>query len=96
MLESIVILGLATGTISTTVAQGKLFRPVRSWVSEKNEWLGNLLGCPFCLGHWVGLASMLCWEMGGLEVQVWWWVAMWAAIVGVGAIVNGVITKLVG
>ena len=43
------------------VVFSKICRPVRDFVENKSEKLGELFHCPLCLGFWVGLlAHFMC------------------------------------
>ena len=55
----IFLLSLATSSISMTIAESKTCEKMRSFVAKKNEWLGNLVNCPYCLSHWVSLGLVL-------------------------------------
>lgn len=54
-MKQVVLLSLATASISFTLTETKLFLPFREWVKEKNSFLGKLLSCGYCFGHWVAL-----------------------------------------
>ena len=95
----LVMLGLATATVSVTISQSKLFAPVRDKVSAGRPWLGELVSCPYCLGHWV--AWCLCvynnWFTGMVfPVLLWPGLLTWLAVVSVSALVSGLIGRLHG
>ena len=46
-------LSIATAVASLTLTRARIFAPWRQWVKEKNAWLGELAGCPYCTCHWV-------------------------------------------
>jgi len=52
-MKEVIYLSLATASISCTVTEMKLFKPVREWAKKKNTLLGELLSCCYCFGHWV-------------------------------------------
>jgi hypothetical protein len=52
----IVYLSIITASLSFTVTETKLFKPLREWVKERNHFLGDLLCCGYCLGHWAAFA----------------------------------------
>lgn len=84
--------GIAAGTLATTVSQSALFKPLRVWFSARWAWGGELVSCPYCLGHWLAL---------GLTPEFlhysWTWLAVtWFAMTGVAAITSGVISRLHG
>lgn len=53
MLALVVPLSFATASISFTVTETKLFRPVREAVKRNSAFLGGLVSCGYCFGHWV-------------------------------------------
>ncbi|OQY98844.1 MAG: hypothetical protein B6D35_10975 [Candidatus Brocadia sp. UTAMX2] len=52
----VIYLSLVTAAISFTMAETKLFKPMREWVKGKNSFLGGLISCGYCLGHWLAFA----------------------------------------
>jgi len=44
---------MCVSTVSFTIAKSKFFKFLRSWVNKRNEKLGSLLSCPYCMSHWV-------------------------------------------
>ncbi|HEY5912871.1 MAG TPA: DUF1360 domain-containing protein [Verrucomicrobiae bacterium] len=34
----------------------KIFRPLREWVKGRSHFLGELLFCGYCFGHWTAFA----------------------------------------
>ena len=58
---------LAVAGIAHILTRGRIFAPLRRWATlgrgEGTE-LSRFLGCPLCVGFWVGLAL----EVGGLRV----------------------------
>jgi hypothetical protein len=54
-LYTLVILAIATATVSMTVTMASIFRFLREWFEDEEGfrgWLGELLTCPYCLSHW--------------------------------------------
>lgn len=98
----IVLYGLASGVASTTITQSKLFAPLRQWIlrkwpgfvdeitGDRNEsWIGTLITCPYCMGHWVSL--LLC--VIGYELHIALLIN-WLAVTAVSVITSGLISKL--
>ncbi len=56
--NEVILLSFVTGSIAFTVAETKLFRPIRKWAEEKNGFIGKLLSCGYCFGHWVAFALL--------------------------------------
>lgn len=93
-LVGFIVLGMASGLFSTTVAQSRIFRKFRLWVaslrprkSEDEAWFfGELVRCPYCLGHWVSAVFTL-----------WYWgfnPLAWLAVTCVSVVFSGLIGKL--
>jgi amino acid transporter len=57
---AILILAFVTAVVSLTITKSSLFQRLREWALEINEWLGKLVSCMYCTGHWVsfGLVSL--------------------------------------
>ena len=69
MIVKVLLLSLATASISFTVAETKLFMPLRQhW--PKESFLGELLSCGYCLGHWVAFALVAIYRPRLFES--WW------------------------
>lgn len=60
-LTTAIVLALAVGSVAYTIALTKITRPVRVWVARHDgaawAWLGQLIGCPYCLAHWLAAAA---------------------------------------
>jgi hypothetical protein len=52
MIELSVLLSLVTASVSFTVAETKLFLPLRERMKNKSAFFGELLSCGYCFGHW--------------------------------------------
>jgi len=52
------VLGAAVAAVAYTLARTKVSEPWRKWIKAKNEWLGNLFGCPYCLSHWLSFGAV--------------------------------------
>lgn len=52
----VVALGAATASISWTCTIASVFAGVREKVAARSEWLGEMLACPYCFGHYVAYA----------------------------------------
>lgn len=49
----LLFLALTNATITLTLNRASIFDRPRDWLSKKSDFLGKLLGCPYCLSHWV-------------------------------------------
>jgi hypothetical protein len=63
------LLSVVTASISYTLAETKLFKPLREWALKKGRW-GELLSCGYCLGHWVAFALVAVYQPKLFDV--WW------------------------
>ena len=88
MLTSLIILGLASSTVSVTVGSSQLLKPARNWIGRHSEFLGDLISCPYCLGHWVAAGIMFSAGEPSL--------IQWLSITALSAIFSGLITRLFG
>lgn len=50
--KTILYLSLICASISFTVAESKLFEPLREWTKKRNRFFGELITCGYCFGHW--------------------------------------------
>lgn len=69
-MENVIILSFVTASVSFTIAETKLFLPARNWVKTKNSFLGELISCGYCFGHWVAFALTAMYKPRLLES--WW------------------------
>ncbi len=69
-MERILLLSAVTASISFTVTETKLFKPFREWVKARNNFLGELVSCGYCLGHWAAFALVVICRPRLFEV--WW------------------------
>jgi hypothetical protein len=61
-LYQVVILALATASISVTLSKAKVFMPIRRWIWYRNKWLGELVQCSYCTTHWVAFGFTLIFQ----------------------------------
>lgn len=52
----VIYLSVVTASISFTVTETKLFKNFREWLKRKSSFLGDLITCGYCFGHWVAFA----------------------------------------
>ena len=69
-MKQILYLSLATAAISFSVTEMKPFRPVREWVKRKNSFLGELLSCGYCFGHWIAFGLVAVYQPK--LFHAWW------------------------
>lgn len=54
-MDEVIFLSFVTASIAFTVSETKLVQPLREWVNGRSPFLGELLSCGYCFGHWVAL-----------------------------------------
>lgn len=93
---TLIAVSMAISSISMTVAKTKVFAPMRDWVFARNEWLGNLISCPYCLSHWLTFAAVAWYQPKIIESQIVFFdlIVSIFAIVAIAAIVSGIMTRL--
>ena len=103
MLNDLLIMALATATISVTIGQSKLFAPFRAWAKSKWQFVGELLSCPYCLGHWVAVIMVMefsyhrgVYSYGITQAEWFGLITWWLAITGLSALISGAIGRLYG
>lgn len=69
-MEIVIYLSFATSSISFTVTETKFFKPLREWIKKKSNFLGDLLSCGYCLGHWIAFALVAVYKPKLFE---FWW-----------------------
>jgi uncharacterized membrane protein YphA (DoxX/SURF4 family) len=55
IIYTIIALSVATAVVSVTITRSKIFRGLRLFLEDKNEWLHKLFTCPYCMSHWVAV-----------------------------------------
>ena len=69
-MEKVIYLSFVTASISFTVAETKLFKPLREWTSKRNTYFGELISCGYCFGNWVAFALVAMFRPKLFES--WW------------------------
>ncbi len=69
-MEIIIYLSIVTASISFTVSETKLFKPLREWMKKKNAFLGDLFCCGYCFGHWAAFALVALYKP---RLFIYWW-----------------------
>lgn len=90
------VLALAVGSASFTVARTKISVPFRTWVMKKSKWFGGLVTCPYCTSHWLAAVAVGIYRPRPVELwaPVDWGVA-WLMTVALAAFVIGLVTRSV-
>ena len=68
--EQLMYLSFAVASISFTVAEMRLFAPLREWIQQRNPHLGELFLCSYCLGHWVAFGLVAIFQP---RLFWFWW-----------------------
>lgn len=53
---------------------------LRGRLSDTRQWVADGFTCPFCIGMWIGLASVLLWY--GVDLLDGGWLIAWRIVVG--------------
>ncbi|MCP5006358.1 MAG: DUF1360 domain-containing protein [Planctomycetes bacterium] len=69
-MKNVIYLSFVTASISFTVTETKIFKPLREWLERKNSFLGELFSCGYCFGHWVAFTLVAIYHPKLFEV--WW------------------------
>ncbi|HLP46785.1 MAG TPA: DUF1360 domain-containing protein [Candidatus Kapabacteria bacterium] len=69
-MKTIIYLSFVTASISFTMTETKLFKPFREWLKKKSTFLGDLLSCGYCFGHWVAFSLVAVYQPRLFES--WW------------------------
>ena len=64
----VIYLSMIAASVSFTVSETKLFKPLREKLNGKSPFLGSLLSCGYCLGHWVAFALVAIYKPKLIEV----------------------------
>lgn len=59
MIKETVLLSVGTAAVSYFIAQAELLDRPRSWLTAKSSLFGKLIGCGYCLSHWIAAALVV-------------------------------------
>jgi len=59
MIEAAAVHALAVFGVTFVVTRGSIFEPVHEWLTLRQPFLAELVGCHVCLGFWLALAAAL-------------------------------------
>ena len=65
-----VVIALTCSGIAMSFTQGSMFDPVRAWIMSKNQLLGDLFKCFFCLSHWLAFAGVAIYQPRPLQATL--------------------------
>ncbi len=63
-------LSLATASVAFTLSEAAVFAGAREWVKGRSVWLGRLVCCGYCIGHWLALGLVAIYRP---RLFAWWW-----------------------
>ena len=69
-MRSLFLFSFVNASISFTFAESRLFRGLRAWLKARSLFLGELVECGYCVGHW---SAMLLTAIYRLRVFQFWW-----------------------
>jgi len=69
-MKTVLYLSFVSASVSFTITEAKLFKPLREYLKEKNNFLGDLFCCGYCLGHWVSFLLVAVYKP--LLFTAWW------------------------
>ena len=49
----LLLLSMVCASLSFTITESVLFSDFRIYIRKRNSWLGELVSCGYCLGHWI-------------------------------------------
>jgi len=69
-MKQVIYLSLVTASISFTVTETKIFKPLREWAKRRSSACGEFISCGYCVGHW--LAFILVVTYRPKLFDLWW------------------------
>ena len=77
-LTDLLLVSLFTWAVVEVIHHGSLFAEIRAYADAADGRLKELLGCPFCLSHWVGilgtvLAALAIEHRAGMAYYILLW-----------------------
>lgn len=89
-LLTLIMLGIAGGTVALTISKAEVFAFFRAWVDRRTDaafeakhlkrvkaWMffGELVNCPYCMSHWAAFVATAVYQPRPVVSQ-WYWVDM--------------------
>ncbi len=72
------VLSMVVACLSYTLTESALFARLRNHARAASPWLGALLSCGYCTGHWIALALVLAYRPRPLSG--WWLLDYFCAV----------------
>lgn len=79
---NILLMALATGTITVTVSRSTVFARLRQAIAARSAFLGKLFYCTYCFSHWAAAFSVLAFAQPRHVLEFLW---QWLAVTAVAA-----------
>ncbi len=87
-------LGICSGVMSVTIAKSKICLRLRQTIAKFSAFGGELVSCPYCVGHWTSLLLVILYAPYGPDP---WWRMFWLALglcIAISSITAGIIIRL--
>ena len=94
-LYQVAVLAMAVAAIAVTTSKSRMFAPMRKWLAERSDMLGELASCNYCTSHWLSIAFVAIYRP--VLVPQWFLVDLVVSVfvmVAIAAVVGGAIIKL--
>lgn len=92
VLLHLLLVALATATLSMTIAKTNVARPLHEIARSYPKWVQFLLQCPYCLNHWFAFAILLLDLSEPISVGTFF--EQWLACVALASIAVGCMFRL--
>ncbi len=69
-MKNVLYLSFVTATISFTITETKIFKPLREWTKSKNAFIGEFVSCGYCFGHWIAFVLVAIYQA---RLFTFWW-----------------------
>jgi hypothetical protein len=69
-LNQVLWLSLVTASVAFALCETTVFAGLRDWVKSRSVWLGKLVCCGYCLGHWAAFGLVAIYRPRLFEA--WW------------------------
>lgn len=95
-LSTCLMIALASASLSMTITQTELFAALRAWTARKNDLLGHLFSCFYCMSHWMVAAGMLLYRPALLHSGIGLidWLMTAFVVLTVTTFINGLLFKV--
>ena len=67
-----VFVSMAIAAISMTITRALVFKKLRDWIANNNEFMGDLFNCPYCFSHWMALIAAVWYQFEPINKSFVW------------------------